>query len=706
MTTPPRETIDIKDLLSILQRQARLIGVTIFVFLSLAFLFLARAVPLYTATALIEVDPAGRSLLDPQDTQRAAATMADARLESEVEKLRSSSLALDTIRDTELYLTEEFGVSLSLTDRAKQAIGLELPEPPTGLQVVQATLGRFNDAMSVRRRGLTYLVAVSFTSEIPTRAAEVANAHAQTYIRRQLDAKVQDALAGRDILRAQLDLAQAQLAATDGAFSDYVNHNLDRLMAESGSIVVENLRDQMTAAAATRVELLQSQTRARAALEASDFDTLANEIGDATLVALTEQRSVLARQIAGKAEGTAEAIDLAAGLADLEARIATEGARAVSQLDASVTGYETAESDLRAQLQTELLSSPLSPQTLTEVYSLQQEAQIAQRQYDTMLLRLREIETQALVQIADSRVVSEALPPRQPSYPNKNLILALALFVGISAGITLAFAYEYFVGGVTSAIQLGNLLPARVGAVIPREALPADQKTVADKVVNEPMSLIAESFRRLRAAVDRACPDDPGKGKVIMVCSSVPAEGKSTTALALARTYAAAGKKTLLIDADLRNPSQHSFIGCEPKHGILDYLLDEVDGDEAFYDADPKSSLGVMMGRRRSMVPTDAPLQSTTFRDLIANARGALDVIIIDTAPLVPVVDARYIAPLADCAVLCVRHGITKQSELRTSFDQLTDSLRSGAEVVTVLNCYEGRDKTYRYDGYYGYAGK
>ena len=706
MTTPPRETIDIKDLLSILQRQARLIGVTIFVFLTLAFLFLARAVPLYTATALIEVDPAGRSLLDPQDTQRAAATMADARLESEVEKLRSSSLALDTIRDTELYLTEEFGVSLSLTDRAKQAIGLELPEPPTGLQVVQATLGRFNDAMSVRRRGLTYLVAVSFTSENPTRAAEVANAHAQTYIRRQLDAKVQDALAGRDILRAQLDLAQAQLAATDGAFSDYVNHNLDRLMAESGSIVVENLRDQMTAAAATRVELLQSQTRARAALEASDFDTLANEIGDATLIALTEQRSVLARQIAGKAEGTAEAIDLAAGLAELEARIATEGARAVSQLDASVTGYETAESDLRAQLQTELLSGPLSPQTLTEVYSLQQEAQIAQRQYDTMLLRLREIETQALVQIADSRVVSEALPPRQPSYPNKKLILALALFAGIGGGITLAFAYEYFVGGVTSAIQLGNLLPARVGAVIPREALPADQKTVADKIVNEPMSLIAESFRRLRAAVDRACPDDPGKGKVIMVCSSVPAEGKSTTALALARTYAAAGKKTLLIDADLRNPSQHSFIGCEPKHGILDYLLDEVDGDEAFYDADPKSSLGVMMGRRRSMVPTDAPLQSTTFRDLISNARGALDVIIIDTAPLVPVVDARYIAPLADCAVLCVRHGITKQSELRNSFDQLTDSLRSDAEVVTVLNCYEGRDKTYRYDGYYGYEGK
>lgn len=473
MTTPARDIIDMKDLLSILRRQARLILITIFVCVALAFLFLARATPLYTATALIAVDPAGRSLLDPQDTQRTAANTADARLESEVEILRSSSLALDTIRDMELYLTGEFGVSLSLTDRAKQAIGLELPEPPTGLQLLQATLGRFNDAMSVRRRGLTYIVGVSFTSQSPARAAEVANAHAQTYIRRQLDAKVQDALAGRDILQAQLDLAQAQLAATDGAFSDYINSNLDRLIAESGSVAVENLRNQMNEASAARVELLQSQTRARTALEASDFDTLAREIGDAALVSLTEQRSTLARQLAGSAEGTREAIDLAAGLADIEARIASEGARAVSQLDASVTGFESAEADLRTQLQTELLSSPLSPQTLSEIYSLQQEAQIAQRQYDTMLLRLREIETQALVQIADSRVVSEALPPRQPSFPNKKLILALALFAGIGGGITLAFAYEYFLGGVTSAIQLGNLLPARVGAVIPREDLPA-----------------------------------------------------------------------------------------------------------------------------------------------------------------------------------------------------------------------------------------
>ena len=89
MTTPARDIIDMKDLLSILRRQARLILITIFVCVALAFLFLARATPLYTATALIAVDPAGRSLLDPQDTQRTAANTADARLESEVEILRS-----------------------------------------------------------------------------------------------------------------------------------------------------------------------------------------------------------------------------------------------------------------------------------------------------------------------------------------------------------------------------------------------------------------------------------------------------------------------------------------------------------------------------------------------------------------------------------------------------------------------------------------
>jgi Mrp family chromosome partitioning ATPase len=109
------------------------------------------------------------------------------------------------------------------------------------------------------------------------------------------------------------------------------------------------------------------------------------------------------------------------------------------------------------------------------------------------------------------------------------------------------------------------------------------------------------------------------------------------------------------------------------------------------------------MGRRRSDTPTDAPLQSQAFQELLNNAREALDVIVIDTAPLVPVVDARYIAPYADCVVLCVRFGITNQSDLRNSYEQLMDSVREDTKIVTVLNCFEGRENTYRYSGYYGY---
>ena len=117
---------------------------------------------------------------------------------------------------------------------------------------------------------------------------------------------------------------------------------------------------------------------------------------------------------------------------------------------------------------------------------------------------------------------------------------------------------------------------------------------------------------------------------------------------------------------------------------------------------DPLSSLGIILGSRRANVPTDAPLQSDAFRALVDNARKAFDVVVIDSAPLIPVVDTQYIAPLVDAAVICVRFGESSQIELRTAYAQLRDTLPVGADVLSVLNCFEGGAQSYRYDGYYG----
>ncbi|HSG37910.1 MAG TPA: CpsD/CapB family tyrosine-protein kinase, partial [Paracoccaceae bacterium] len=317
---------------------------------------------------------------------------------------------------------------------------------------------------------------------------------------------------------------------------------------------------------------------------------------------------------------------------------------------------------------------------------------------------IRDAEAQALLQVADSRLVSEALPPPSPSYPDRKMTLALALVAALGLGVGLAFLNEFYVGGVASASQLANLVPAPVAATIPKVAEEPGAFSIADRIVTAPMSQYAESFRLLRAAIDGMLPPVPGEGRIVMITSAIAAEGKSTNALALARTYALAGKRTLLIDADLRKPSQHLLLGLEPGAGLLDYLRSpaefEITGE--FYDADPRSPLGIIMGNRRSDIPTDQPLMSETFARLLADARKMLDVIVIDTAPLLPIVDPRYIAPHVDLAVLSIQTNATSQTDLRVAHEQLEGTMTQAGRIVTILNSAGMDGLAGRYDGYYG----
>jgi Mrp family chromosome partitioning ATPase len=119
-----------------------------------------------------------------------------------------------------------------------------------------------------------------------------------------------------------------------------------------------------------------------------------------------------------------------------------------------------------------------------------------------------------------------------------------------------------------------------------------------------------------------------------------------------------------------------------------------------FYVLDPLSSLAMILGNRRANIPTDALLQGKAFHELIAEARGAFDVVVVDSAPLLPVVDPQYIAPLADAAVLCVRFGQASQMDLRTACSHLSDSLAPAAPVIAVLNALETSRQDYRYAYY------
>ena len=286
-------------------------------------------------------------------------------------------------------------------------------------------------------------------------------------------------------------------------------------------------------------------------------------------------------------EGSQREVDLRNALAALEGDIEERAQAQIGSLRNELTSINGQVSDFRTELRNELLRSDLSSESLAQIFELQQEASIARNQYQTLLSRVRDLEAQAGLQVADSRVVSPALAPNKPSAPNTRLILALALVAGLGLGIGLAFLNEYYVGGVTSAAQLRDLVHAPVATTVPLSLDKiGQQSSIADKVIAEPLSPYAESIRRLRASLDQGfrkrglsksgSAELPGlsarDGRIVMITSTVPAEGKTTLALALARIYAISGQKTLLIDGDLRKPSVHRQVGLQPEFGLLDYL--------------------------------------------------------------------------------------------------------------------------------------
>lgn len=350
-----------------------------------------------------------------------------------------------------------------------------------------------------------------------------------------------------------------------------------------------------------------------------------------------------------------------------------------------------------------------------DAYQLQQRAEVARVHYQRMLSRLREVEAEAAMQLAQAQIVSPAFTPGVPIFPNSMLTLALAGLSGLGLGIGLAFFTDQYIGGFTSPAQVETALRLPVLAEIPRlkpSDLPNNAQP-ADACMLAPLSSFSESVRRLRARIDRALSvsakergAETTSGSAIMICSALPGEGKSTTALALARTYAISGRRTLLIDADMRRPHLHKLLNIEPKFGLLDFLTtDEELGDHtalsAMLASDKATGLEILLGAEGSALPTDQLFASHRFTALMQAAAKLFDIVILDTPPAGPLVDALYIAPHVDYLAFVLRFAQTSQTQARTALIDLREVLSEHGNTGIVFNQQDSNVLAYLGDEQY-----
>jgi len=699
--------IDLRTIVLFLRRQAKLIVITAFAVFTAAALIVFAISPTYKASALILVDPVRKNILDPV-SQMTGAAVDGPKVDSEVEILRSDNVLMDVIESEELVSDEEFGVKIDWRDKIFAALRLAPLKLPTGQEAISDVRENLRKAVTVGRRGQTYIIGVSVDSERPDKAAELANAIAASYIRLQLQAKVNDMLATRDVVQTQIAAARKNVIEAEGAATRYIETNIDTVISASPR---SELRQIHQALEGLRLESSRSTglvTDLRQNIASRNWTQLADKLATDASAELLRKRQALEASLSQAAAET-DAVDLRKELKDVEDSLTSLAENRVSTLEASLSTMENDRREMDQRLNAAYIEAAPADQ-LAEFLELQSISAKTTATYRDLIAREQELATQSSLQMADSRIVSPALAPTKPSFPNIPLVLGLAGILALGAGVGLGFVFENYVGGFTSAGQVEAVTGLPLGATLPKQSLTDGDTTVADVLVSKPLSRYSENIRRIQALINRSVArrepvaQVPGVGITILVTSAMAAEGKTTAALSLARSYALAGHSVLIVDGDLRKPSLHRHFKMDLSNGIVDYLSGSLPSEEfsKVVVRDPKTSLVAALGARRSEVPTDRLVTTNTFTQLLAAASRKYEYVILDSPPVGPVVDGLYMAEHADAIVFVVKWASTPQRTVVEAINAVKAACRQDANIFVVINSDRSKEQGYaNADGYY-----
>jgi capsular exopolysaccharide synthesis family protein len=326
---------------------------------------------------------------------------------------------------------------------------------------------------------------------------------------------------------------------------------------------------------------------------------------------------------------------------------------------------------------------------------------IANALSDEFVVMVSELETQENAATPDARAVVEqrASIPEQPVSPKPILNLASGLAAGVLLGIGLAYLRDRLDNSVTNRETLEEI--TGVGDV---GSIPLDKKRRDEPAIpfDSDNSIIAEAFRKLRTNLQFLAVDDPPR--VIVITSSLPNEGKSTTAINLALALAESEQNVVLVDADLRRPSLDKYLDLIGAVGFSTVLANRASIDEVLQ----KTRFPGLTVLTSGAIPPNpsALLGSVAAQKTLTELRGRFDYVIVDSSPLLAVTDAAILAAAADAVLIAAQFGRIKRDQLAHAVRHLADV---GAPLLGAIFTMTptSRFAPYRYNYYYyGYGDK
>ena len=716
------------DLMALYRTLRKRLGVIAGVTLGLTALVMVvvlQQTPLYTAGAQILLD---RQKMQVTDMQAVMSGLSpdSATVDSEVEILRSRTLAARVIENLNLMQDPEFNGALRepsalrwLDPRVWIGMGLSLIEAEPAPQdeamraraelngVISGVLGR----LTVTRQRTTYVINISFVSENPAKAARIANAMAEFYILDQLEAKFDATRQANDWLSRRLTELRQQVQDSERAVEIYRTEEGLEASAAGVTVSEQQLSELNAQLILARTGLAEAQAKYSRAQQirrsGGTIESMADVVQSTTISQLRQKQAELARELANLASKYGarhpEIVNAEAQRRDIERQIGSEINRIVGSLENNVSVAQTRVASLEESLREIRGETGTGSQAMVQLRELEREAAANRAVYESFLNRFKETSQQQDFQTPDSRVISAATPPVAPSHPRKALSLALALVLSGMLGVGLALLLEHLDNGlqtgrdVEQALGLPHLvsLPAT-----PSEKGP-DGKAMSpqDYLLAKPLSAFSESLRSLRSALQLSNVDNPPK--VILFTSALPNEGKTTSSVSFARAAAASGLKVALIDCDLRHPSVHKSFGLKrPEAGLVEFLAERLDLGQVMVK-DPKSELDILPIATGTANPPDV-LGSTQMKLLLERLRADYDLVVLDSAPVLPVSDSRVLSRIADETVFVVRWNETPRDAAQAAIRELRlyDANIAGA-VLAVVDTATQAKYGYGDGGYY-----
>lgn len=639
------------------------------------------------------------------------------QLASQIEILKSKSIAASVVNQINLADDPDFNASAQPLQKLLSIFGGTSSAAPakhddkTDAEAKDRLITAFQDKLQVSRVGMSNAIEIGYSSRSPQRAAQVANAIANTYIADQLNAKFEANRNAASWLQERLrELGQQALTAERAVNAFKAQNNIvavggrpideQQVTDLNGRLVAARAQTSDALARLDRYQIILRQNEANnanASLDASVSDALSSPI----INNLRQQYLELSRRetdwSARFGRDHLAVVNLRTRMRDLRTSILDEVRRLSETARSDHEVAKQRQEEIEKQLAQAVSQSRTTNSAEATMRELETSAKSYRSLYESFLQRYMGAVQQESFPITEARVISPASPPQNKSKPKSILVIAFGLLGGLVLGTGLALLRDMMDRVFRTSAQVEATLHMPCISLIPllKDVEPkqlqsrhehtdrtSDQGTIVRRAgvywaaSEMPLSRFAESIRSIKLAVDLNVTNS--SNKVVGITSSLPNEGKSTIAAALAQLMAHAGANVIVVDCDLRNPSLSRNLAPHANVGLIEVISGRCPLDQAICK-DPKTNLAFLPTvKKQPLFHTSEMLSAPTTKQLFDHLRATYDYVVVDLPPLAPIIDVRATAPLIDCLVLAIEWG-------RTKTDVVQHALHTAPSLHTAL---------------------